>query len=146
MSSAKTHLCVPAGAGRRQLVGAQQAKAGAPRVEARVDMEDAVALICHDVSERVPARRARLGGMGREKGFSPWAQLTRLRWSRLLPTAMMLPSSSWLLTSKSSSYGKRFLRPAAMYGLTSSSSPNSRENSTCRWSSRSACRKIRTPY
>jgi hypothetical protein len=37
-------VCVAACAGRRQLVGAEEAEAGAAGIETRVDMEDAVAL------------------------------------------------------------------------------------------------------
>lgn len=45
-----THLSIAARAGRRQFMRAQQTEARAPRVEARVDMEDTVALHHHSVS------------------------------------------------------------------------------------------------
>lgn len=67
-------------------------------------------------------------------------------WPRALWGSRIVPSISTLLTSKSSGYFRRFFRPAAMYGLTSSSSPKYLENEMWLSSVSFVPRKTMTPH
>lgn len=66
--------------------------------------------------------------------------------ARWLSSGATEPSSSRLLTSKSSSKGSRFFLPAFVYGVTSSSSPKRREKATWPASSRPVFLNAITPY